>query len=63
MQAVSKNELVFRPDLYVVARLQLTIAHVIFFHSHEGSVMICLAKAVSIPEDLLLGLVLLQTRK
>jgi hypothetical protein len=32
MQTVSQNELVFRSNLYIVARLQLPVSHVVFVH-------------------------------
>ncbi|MNW50817.1 hypothetical protein D3C74_282800 [compost metagenome] len=63
MQTVANNERVLCSNLHVVARLKLAITHMIFFHSHECGVMIGLAEAVSIPENLLLGLVFPQTRQ
>jgi hypothetical protein len=66
MQAVADNKLIFRPDLHVAAWLKLTIAYVIFFHPHEGDVGIGFAVAVPVSEaseNLLLGLIFLQTQK
>ncbi len=47
MHTVADNELMFGADLHIVARLKLAVSHVIFFHSHEGRVMVCLTVAVS----------------
>ena len=41
--------------------LSLTIFHGIFFHPHEGCLIICLGKAVTIPTDVQLLCVVLQT--
>lgn len=63
MKAVADNELVFRPDLYVIAWFELPVFHMIFFHSHKGRICVGLAEAVPIPERYLLLLVLGETRE
>ena len=39
---IADHKIVFCPDLHVVARLELTVEHVVFLHSHESCVFICL---------------------
>ncbi|MNG31069.1 hypothetical protein D3C84_1168110 [compost metagenome] len=48
MQTVADNELIFRSDLHIVARLELTVTHVIFFHPHESSIGIGLTETIPI---------------
>ncbi|MNV98622.1 hypothetical protein D3C71_1939000 [compost metagenome] len=48
MQTVANNELIFCSDLHIVARLELAVTHVIFFHPHEGRIRIGLTETVPI---------------
>lgn len=63
MDTVAEHELVFRSDLHVVARLQLAVSHMIFFHPHKRRIRIGLAEAVPFTKKRLLMLVFLQTRQ
>ena len=59
---VMRNELVLRGYLHVVARLGLPVVHRVFLHAHERGIVVGLAVAVPLPEDLQLVLVLLHLR-
>jgi hypothetical protein len=57
------HELVFRPDLYIVARLELPISHMIFFHSQERGICVGFAITVSFAKDILRILIFLKARE
>jgi hypothetical protein len=59
MQAVVQNELILCSRLNIVSRLQLPIAHVIIFHSHEGGIFINFGEAVSALKSCIILLILL----
>ncbi|MNI74895.1 hypothetical protein D3C73_1310080 [compost metagenome] len=58
MKAVKQNELVFRGHLHIVARLQLSILHVVFLHPHKRSIRVRLGVAVAIAKAGFLLLIL-----
>ncbi len=60
MNAKAHDKLVLRADLDVVP-LELPVSHVVFFHPHEGSVLVCLGVALAAAKLLLLLLVPLVT--
>ena len=48
---VVDDELLRARYIHVVSRLELTIAHMVFFHVHESGVMICFEIAVAVSAD------------
>ena len=63
MHAEADHKLVFGTHLDVVACLQLTIPHVVFFHAHEGGIMIRFGIAVASRQNRSLLLILLHPRQ
>ena len=53
------HELVLCPDLHVVTGLQLPVQHMVFFHAHEGRIVIGLGIAVAPGQQLFLLFILL----
>jgi len=58
MYRVAEDELIFGADLHIVTGFELTVSHMVFFHSHESSNVVGLAKAVSIAQDVFLVFIL-----
>jgi hypothetical protein len=63
MKTVTENELILGADLYIVARLELAITHMIFLHPHECRVFVGLTIAITFPERFLLFFIFLKTRQ
>ena len=45
---IADDELFRGRHVHIVAGLELTVAHMIFLHAHEGCIMVCFAIAVPI---------------
>src|SRR5690606_28129437 len=58
---VINDELVFSCHLYVVTRFQLTVLHMILFHSHEGGIVIGFRKTIALAENFMMLFVLFHT--
>ena len=41
----------FNPELYIISRFQLSVLHMVVFHPHERSAVICLGIAVPLSKD------------
>ena len=42
MDGIVQNELSVGTDLGIISRLELSVPHVVLFHAHESSVIVCL---------------------
>ena len=61
MNAIPQDELITGSDLYIVAKLELAIEHMIFLHTNKGGIFVRLGIAVPLSQYNFLGFILLLT--